>query len=297
MVDCALVIVSYRSAHDIAALLDTVPAAMAELSWQAVVVNNDPADDLAPVVSAHPETVLVQAEANLGYAGGINLGLTAARPSTWTIFLNPDLRLAPGAIAAMAKHAGHDHAVVPKIVDDDGVVQHSLRREPTILGSLGDALFGDRWDKRPSRLAEMVRTASAYDYARRVDWATGAALLVPTTAVEEVGCWDSARFFLYSEETDYCRRLREAGTSVRFLPDAVVSHRGGGSGTSDQLHALLEVNRLRYFQKWHRTLATGAFGAVVMLNNLLRIHRARNRAALRALLLPSARSALPGGQR
>lgn len=297
MVDCVLIVVSYRSARDVAALLATVPAAAAGLSWHAVVVNNEPADDLQPAVSGIPEATVIEAGANLGYAGGINLGLASAPPSRWTVFLNPDLRLRPGSLAAMAAAAGEALAVVPKIVDEAGVVQASQRREPTILGSLGDALFGDRWPTRPPALGEMVRTPSAYDAPRTVDWATGAALMVPTAVIRGVGGWDADRFFLYSEETDYCRRLRAAGTEVRYVAGAVVSHRGGGSGTSDALHALLEVNRVRYFRKWHGAVGTAAFAAVVVLNNMLRCHRSRSRAALRALLSPTARSALPGGER
>lgn len=297
MLDCALIVISYRSARDVEGLLATMPAAADGLSWQVVVVNNEPADDLRHVVSTYPQAVLVEAGKNLGYAGGINLGLASAPPSRWTVFLNPDVRLRPGAISTMATSAGETHAVVPKILDGTGTVQCSLRREPTVLGALGDALFGDVWAERPPWLAEMVRAASAYESPRNVDWATGAALLVPTTAVTDVGRWDAERFFLYSEETDYCRRLRDNGTPVHFLPDVVVSHRGGGSGASDQLHALLEVNRIRYFRKWHGPLATVVFAAVLVLNNVLRIRRTRSRAALRALLSPSARSELPSAPR
>ena len=294
MLDCALIVISYRSARDVAGLIATVPAAVSGLSWRLLVVNNDPAEDLGMVVAPHAEVEVVEADGNLGYAGGINLALASAPKSRWIIFLNPDVRLTPGSIAAMTAWAGNEHAVVPKIVDDDGTVQRSLRREPTVLGSLGDALFGDHWDNRPSWFSEMVREPSVYQRRHEVDWATGAALVVPAAAVRVVGAWDAKRFFLYSEETDYCRRLRCSGTGVYYSPAAVVSHRGGGSGTSDALHALLEVNRVRYFRKWHQPLAAGVFAAVVVLNNLLRIRRSRSRAALRALLFSSTRSALPG---
>ncbi|UFU02383.1 glycosyltransferase family 2 protein [Ruania suaedae] len=297
MIDCVLVIVSYRSASDLDALLATVPAAAGTLSWRAVVVNNDPDDDLRPILAGRPEAELIEAGANLGYAGGINRGLAAAPASRWIVFLNPDLRLGPGALESLAMATGGRDAVVPAIEDEDGRIQYSLRREPTILGSLGEALLGDRWPSRPRALSEMVRTRAAYERPGTVDWATGAVMLVPTAVVARVGPWDADRFFLYSEETDYCRRLRTAGASIRFLPEAVVSHRGGGSGTSDALHALQEVNRTRYFGKWHGRAAAAAFTAVAVLSNVLRCHRPRNRAALRALLSPAARAALPGGPR
>lgn len=296
MLDCVLIVVSYRSAHDVQGLLATVPAAVGPLTWRAVIVNNDPTDDLGPVAGACREAVLVEAGANLGYAGGINRGRASAPPSRWTVFLNPDLRLAPQAIARMAAHAGEESAVVPTIMDDAGTVQPSLRREPSILGALGDAVFGNRWPHRPGALSEIIRTCGSYEREGAVDWATGAALLVPTAAAERVGPWDN-RFFLYSEETDYCRRLRASEVPVCFQPSAVVRHRGAGSGTSDALAALLQVNRVRYFRKWHGFSATAGFTAVVVLHNLLRASRPRSRAALRTLLSPGARAALPGGAR
>ena len=113
--------------------------------------------------------------------------------------------------------------------------------------------------------------------------------------MQHVGPWDADRFFLYSEETDYCRRIRKSGHDIRFEPRAVVVHRGAGSGTSDELHALMEVNRVRYYRKWHSAPATAAFAGITVLHNLARVRRTRNRAALQALLSVRARAALPGG--
>ena len=300
MLDLRLVVVSYRTAADVARLIATVPDSVDDLGWEVVIVNNEPADAeaLAELVELHhPRVRLIETGANLGYSGGLNLGTAQAPPSRWTVFLNPDLLLGPSALARMARHAGDTRAVVPAIVDGDGVQHLSLRREPSVLGALGDALFGSRWVRRPAALSETVRAAQQYGQPTTVDWATGAALLVPTALTCTVGGWDSDRFFLYSEETDYCRRLRSAGTEIHYLPDAVVVHRGGGSGSSDALHALREVNKVRYFDKWHGSFATTAFRGVIVLDNLLRIHRSRSRAALGALLRSSARTRLPGGSR
>ncbi len=297
MIDCVLIVVSYQSSHDVTTLLSSVPAAVGNLSWHAVIVNNDPRDSLTPVVAAHEHVDLIDTESNIGYAGAINVALAAAPPSRWTLFLNPDVRLGVEAIRRMTHASGMLRAVVPLITDFDGVLQHSLRREPTILGSLGDAIFGNHWPSRPGFLSETVRAPGPYREAHAVDWATGAALLVPSRVAHEVGSWDAARFFLYSEETDYCRRLRALGSTIQFVPEAVVSHRGGGSGSSDQLHALREVNRTRYFAKWHHPLAAGGFTAIVMLHHILRVRRPESRATLRALTSPAARAHLPGGSR
>lgn len=295
MADCALIVVSYRNTVGLERLLATVPGAAGPLSWHVVVVNNAPEDDLGPLVSGVPEAEVVEAGDNLGYAGGINLGLAAAPTSRWTVFLNPDVMLTAGSLASMARAAGETTAVVPVIEDDHGDLQLSLRREPTLLRALGDTFLGNRWPARPAWLGETILSAAAYERTGEVDWATGAVIMVPTSAVAAVGPWDADRFFLYSEETDYCRRLRANGYPLQVLPEVRVMHEGAGSGTSDALHALQEVNRVRYFRKWHGASETAAFWGVVVLNNVLRSHRRRSRASLQALLTRRIRAALPGG--
>jgi N-acetylglucosaminyl-diphospho-decaprenol L-rhamnosyltransferase len=298
MIDCAVIIVAYRSADDLPALLASLPAAAGPLSWAAVVVDNYGRDHLDRVLEADPRVSLVSAGRNLGYSGGLNLGIRHAPASRFTVFLNPDLVLEPGALAALAAACGGVRvgATVPLVLDDRGTRQHSLRNEPTLSRALGEAMLGDHWPGRPHWLSEMVRMPRRYSAQAATDWATGAALMVRSEVLAQVGAWDARRFFLYSEETDYSRRLREAGHTIAFAPDAVVRHTGAGSGSSVQLEALLVVNKLRYYRKWHPALSVAAFFAVSVIHQLLRVRRPGARAALRALFSRRARAALPGGE-
>jgi GT2 family glycosyltransferase len=296
--DCTAVIVTYNSAGDVGGLLDSLPAAAAGRRVRVVVVDNDSGDDIEAVLAARPGVVFVRAGANLGYAGGINVARRHLGPTRAVLVLNPDLRLAPGSVGRLlAVLELGPGAVVPRMLGDDGVLHHSLRREPSLTRALGDALLGRRWPDRPDWLSEMVWAPEPYERQGPVDWATGAAILVSAEADAAVGDWDSGRFFLYSEETDYCRRLRAAGHEIRYVPDAVVSHKGGGSGAGPDLVALNEVNRVRYYRKYHGPVATAAFRAVVALSEALRAHRPANRRALRAVLSRRSTALLPGGER
>ena len=297
MIDCAIIIVAYRSAGDLPALLASLPDAADGLSWSVVVVDNYGLDNLAGLLG---DTVtLIQPGQNLGYSGGLNLGIRHAPPSRFTVFLNPDLVLEPGALRVLAAACRNDRvaAAVPLVVDDRGEQQRSLRREPTLSRALGEALLGDHWPNRPSWLSEMIRMPPSYRVASAVDWATGAALLVRADTLSVVGDWDADRFFLYSEETDYARRIRATGGMIWFTPHAIVSHRGAGSGSSTALEALLAVNKLRYYRKWHGALPSVLFFVVSIVHNTLRVRRPGARAALAALFSLRARAALPGGVR
>ncbi len=270
--DVAAVVVTYNSAADIGPLLETLRHEAREVRLRVIVADNSPGSETLDVVRTHEDVLAVPSGGNLGYAAGVNTGLEHAGQAEAYLVLNPDLRVLPGAVRAMLdelRRVPDAGIVVPRILDGEGQPAESLYHEPTVLRAFGDAVLGPL--PRPAWLTEWVRAASAYECAHAVAWATGAALLVSADAAAEVGEWDE-RFFLYSEETDYCRRMREAGYRVQFTPDAVVRHRLGGSGSSAQLDALLAVNRVRYMRK-HAPRRAGLYRAAMTLGAALRAPR------------------------
>jgi len=296
-VDLAIIVVAYNSAADLPSLLSSISPAVGDLTWHLVVVDNSDDPALPGIVGTDARVSLLHPGANLGYSGGLNFGVSRAPASRFTVFLNPDLCLQPHSLSRLAAacEAGRTAASVPLVVNERGEPRPSLRREPTALRSLGEALLGDHWPTRPGFLAEMVRDADSYLQPSAIDWATGAALMVRSDVVIAVGAWDSARFFLYSEETDYSRRIRASGHEILFTPSAVVSHRGSGSGSGPSLDTLLAVNKLRYYRKWHGLSASIIFAAVAVIHNVLRLRRPESRQTLRAFFSAPARAALPGG--
>jgi N-acetylglucosaminyl-diphospho-decaprenol L-rhamnosyltransferase len=292
----SVITVTYNSARDVGGLLASLSEGGA-VNAEVIVVDNDSQDETLSVVEHHPNVRLVRAGANLGYSGAINRGRGIRRGSGAVVVLNPDLRLQHEALVRLAE-ALQDSRVgiaVPRILDADGNLFHSLRREPTVGRALGDALLGRRWPHRPAWLSEVVWDDRAYEAPHPVDWATGAALMVRPECDAALGDWDAERFFLYSEETDYARRARDAGYLVQYVPTATVVHRGSGSGGSALLGALLVVNRVRYFEKHHGRLHATAFRAAAALHELLRFWSPEHRIALRCVLRRSTWESLPGG--
>jgi exopolysaccharide biosynthesis WecB/TagA/CpsF family protein len=288
------VVVTYNSAGHIDALVTSLRTEAAAVRMRLVVVDNASTDATCDVVAAHRDVCLLRAPGNLGYAGGINHGLALAGTDDAILVLNPDLEVVPGVVETMLARLSHPGvgAVVPRMVDLDGTTFHSIRREPTPLTALGDALLGGHLRSRPGFLAETVYAAAPYRTAHPVDWATGAALLVHPRAAAAVGAWDE-QFFLYSEETDYFRRLRDAGWQVWFEPGAAVRHERGGSGTSPELTALLEVNRVRYARKYRSRVGAAATSAAVRLGCALRRRDPGHRLASTFLARPVMWPVLP----
>jgi len=283
-VDVGIVVITYNSSDSVGALLDSIPAAMGDLSAETVVVDNRSTDGTADFVEERGDVRVIRAS-NDGYAAGFNVGVQALSSCPALLVLNPDLELHPGSVAVMRSALRPGVGVVaPRVLDEHGDLTRSLRNEPTILRATGLSKTG--WEV----FDEYVRRPEKYAYPRNVDWALGAALLVDRACYERVGGWDET-FFLYSEETDFCLRARDLGWRTRYEPAAVVSHVGGGSGRSARTHAMQVVNRVRLYRRRHRLIPSIAYHATLLASEaswILRGHP-ESRAAVKALLRSSAR--------
>jgi GT2 family glycosyltransferase len=184
-------------------------------------------------------------------------------------------------------------AVVPLILNADGTVECSVRNEPALLGNLLDAVLTARVASRLGLPSEGEYREHFYRESRDVAWATGAAILIPLNVAREVGDWNET-FFLYAEETDFLRRIRERNLAVRFEPSAVVKHRGAGSGSSIELAALMAVNRVRYVEMHHGRFYAVLYRASVLLGHGIRSASAIHRYALSTVFRRGRWRQLPG---
>jgi N-acetylglucosaminyl-diphospho-decaprenol L-rhamnosyltransferase len=215
-----VVVVTYNSQATVAAALRSVIGD--PLVATVVVVDNVSVDGSVQVAEGMGATV-VRSPVNSGFGTGCNLG-AAQGGSPWLFFLNPDAALEPGSLAGMVDHAsGHPRVgvVASEVREPTGEPQPVRRRFPVWWRAFAEPGLAARWDE--------------WHYRRRsvpaggpVDWVSAAAILVRREAFEEVGGFDEG-FFLYSEETDLCWRLRHAGYATHWLPGCPSSHRSGSS--------------------------------------------------------------------
>ncbi|HKU12102.1 MAG TPA: glycosyltransferase, partial [Sinomonas sp.] len=292
--DVAVLVATYNNAGTIGPLLDSLRSAARRVRLRVVVADNSPDRRTLDAVAAFPDVLAFRTGGNLGYAGAINAATAAAGDAEAYLVLNPDCEMLPGAVDAMLARlrASAAGAVVPLLLTDDGGRHHSLRREPTAVRAWGDALFGAKLPRRPHWIAETDYDGESYAHAHTVDWATGAAIMISAEASRAAGPWDE-RYFMYSEETDYCRALRLKGYDVWFEPAAHVLHSGAGSGTSSGLAALMAVNKIRYMRKHHPGASAALATAAVVVREALRAGSGEHRRTLAALVRPGRWHSLP----
>lgn len=280
-----VLIVTHNSAHEIDDLLDSLPSAAGSVHYDTVIVDSGSTDETASKVSIRGDCVVLEAS-NIGYAAGLNKGISARPQSSYYLLLNPDVVLADGAIERMmAPFRNRSVGIVaPRIQDTDGGLTRSIRREPSVLRAVG---LGRT--RRPL-LDEYVSSPREYTYGHPVDWALGAALMVSRGCIDRIGLLDES-FFLYSEETEYCLRAREHGYLTWFEPTAVCTHIGGASGTTTLTHSIQVLNRVRLYRRRNNRVSSTAYFGLTLLGELSRWARGNlhSRTAVVALLVPRKR--------
>jgi GT2 family glycosyltransferase len=285
----SIIIVTYNSAGSLPALLDSIPAGLEEMrQYEVVVIDNDSRDGSAELAEAHAvRPRVIRMGRNAGYAAAINAGAATVDRDRALLILNPDLRLYPRAALPLAEQLSNSAigVAVPTNYTEDGSVDLTLRREPSMSTAWVDALLGGKLAGKVG-LGETITTPTSYGQRALVDWATGSALMISAITRSIVGEWDES-FFLYSEEVDYLRRVRDAGFGVLYEPQSRVMHAGGGSGRNPTLFALQTANRIRYYAQHHGAVSTLIFRLGVVTGEALRCWRdPSHRAALSSSIKP-----------
>jgi N-acetylglucosaminyl-diphospho-decaprenol L-rhamnosyltransferase len=240
------VIVSYNSSDT---LRDCVEPLTAIPGVTVTVVDNDSTDGSLETIADLPAT-RIESGRNGGFSFGCNVGL-AAGDAPLVLFLNPDARLEPPALAAMvAALEAHPSAglVGPRLLDEDGELMPSRRRFPRVTSTWSQAFFLHRLLPRARWVDEVDRRWDDYLESDEPEWVSGACMLARRELLERIGGLDEG-FFLYCEDTDLCARIRAAGFTIRYEPDAVVHHMGGRSAPRQSLLPILAESRALYAAK------------------------------------------------
>ncbi|HOG46949.1 MAG TPA: glycosyltransferase family 2 protein [Anaerolineae bacterium] len=232
-----------------------------ERTLQILVVDNASSDGSAEMVRQSFPGVQVLASANRGFAAGNNAGIAASR-GRYVLLLNPDTEVAGDALTTLLDYmdAHPDVGVAgPQLRYPDGRRQPSRRRFPTPLTGFWESTLLQRCFPRNRWAARYYVLDQPDDAEADVDWLVGAALLVRREAIAQAGLLDEG-YFMYSEEMEWCRRIRMQGWRVVYQPAAVVIHHEGRS--SEQVvaarHLYFQTSKLRYYRQVHGPLWTAA---------------------------------------
>lgn len=284
-VDVAAVVVTFNSQSHIAHLLDSLPGAMGDLSFSVTVVDNGSTDGTLDLLASRSDCQVVRST-NDGYAAGMNKGVHASPGARAVLILNPDALLDAGCVPALMKvlHRSEVGIVAPRVREEDGSLSPTLRRGPT-MGRVGGLSFTGL-----ARFTERIEDPDEYVEEHEVEWAVGAILLIEAGCYATLGGMDES-YFLYSEETDFSLRAKDAGWITVYTPTAGAMHVGGGSGESASTHTMKILNRVRLYRRRRGTALAVVYFALTVLTEIRRalLGHGKSWPTTIALLRPSAR--------
>lgn len=268
--DLSVVMVTHQGRDLALAALRTARAAVGSLRVEWLVVDCGSGDGTPDAVEAAFADITVTRRPNIGFAAGNNVALARAR-GRYVLLLNPDMEIVGGTLSALVAAIDERPSVGAASVvqqSPDGALQLTIRCFPSPLRQLGEALMLSRLPGL-NHLQEEDGRPEHYEQERSADWLVGGFLLVRREAIDEVGGLDE-RFFLFSEETDWCRRLRTAGWDIRHLPIMRVTHHTGRSSRAD-LYAQNSFSKILYARKHFSRPARVVFHGALILRHGARL--------------------------
>jgi len=239
----SIVIVTFNACEDVERCLASVVASQPTVDYEVVVVDNASTDGTVDAIRTRwPGVRLIEAGGNLGYARANNIGIRQSFGQL-VLLLNGDTVVPAGALDRLVDvlDSRPDVGVVgPRLVDARGRAELS---------------FGNMispWNELRQKIRARGDVERLTSTARDVDWVSGACLLVRRADAEAVGLLDE-RFFLYTEDVDFCAAVRRLGRRVLFTPAAEIVHlRGRSRATAPAaMNVAYRRSHIAFYEKHH----------------------------------------------
>jgi GT2 family glycosyltransferase len=249
----SIVIICWNDLKVIQDCLKSIYAQTVQLDFEVIVSDNGSTDGSLACIREHfPNVRIVLNGANLGFAKGNNAGIRVAQ-GEYVLILNPDTIIHDKALEKLVAYAdAHPKAGAfgCRVLNRDGSSQNPARPIPTVRGYLIAALCL-RW---LGRISDFFNSDTYIGWdgqtEREIGFQSGCCVMFRRELLNQLNGFDE-RFFYHFEESDLCYRLWKMGSSIRFCPEAVITHLGGQSVGRFPIRFALETyrSRYRYFYK------------------------------------------------
>lgn len=244
--DLSIIIVSFNARADLEACLESLHASPPLASHEIIVVDNASTDDSLSRARRWPDVHVIEQTTNVGFARANNAGIRASRGAA-LLLLNSDTIVPAGAIDRLMRELDAPEIAVvgPRLVDSTGRAELSFGR------------MMNPWNEwRQKRLARGNRVESLTRERHYPDWVSGACLLVRRSDAEAVGLLDE-RYFMYTEDVDFCAAIRARGRRVLFTPEVQVIHKRGRSAAAapELTRTAYRRSQVAFYEKHHPSWA------------------------------------------
>lgn len=256
MMNLSVIIVTWNSADEILACVESVISNSENIKPEIIIIDNNSSDNTFEIVKKinYPNFLVHKNESNLGYTKAVNQGIRSSK-GEYILLLNPDTVIQKGALDKLRNFMetnGNYSACAPKLLNSDGSIQFSVRNFPgywdmfchfSLLALLFSKtkVFG-RWKMK------------YFDYSADCDinQPMAAALMFRKSGINQNSCMDE-QYEMFFNDVDLCKSFIDAGYKIRYISDSKVTHGHGVSIKKDRTRMIKTWNRdcLKYFEKYH----------------------------------------------
>jgi len=252
MIKVSIIIVSFNAREDLVRCLEALHSSPPAVSHEIVVVDNQSTDDSAHAARQWADVRVIEAGTNLGFARANNLGIRATT-GAMVLLLNSDTVVPPGAIDALVTLLDDQPEVAvvgPRLVDSSGRAELSFGRMIGPFNELRQKILVRGHAKGWSIVTSVVNRLTRR--AHTPDWVSGACLLVRRDDAEAVGLFDE-RYFMYTEDVDFCAAIRARQRAILFVPQIEVVHLRGRSAAAAPAatQRAYRTSHIAFYEKHH----------------------------------------------
>lgn len=248
MTDLSILILTLNSRDYLRECLNSIRHFAPQADFEIWVADNGSSDGTPEMLAEEfPEVQLIQNQTNLGFTVPTNQLLRAAR-GEFMLLLNPDTKLTEDCFTPQLEYLKQNPEVgicIPKVLNTDGSFQRQSRRgEARPLEVIGYFMKLGRLFPKSKALNGYLQSWLPEDEVAEVKAVSGSCMFIRRQTWQQLGDFDE-RFFAYQEDSDYCKRARDAGWKVMYVPLSRILHYGGKGGSGAQ--------PWRSIFQWHRS--------------------------------------------
>jgi len=275
MLDVSIIVVNWNGRDLLARCLQCVESTIKQATYEVIVVDNASTDGSQDMVKREfPQVKLIENTSNVGFARANNQAMAMAQ-GRYVLLLNSDAFVKEGTVDTMVAFMDtHPEAGMAgcKLLYEDGRLQPSCSSFPTLATEFFMATRLDKLFPKSPLFGRYLMTYWNFDSLREVDSIMGAFMMVRASAIEQVGMMDE-RYFMYSEEADWCFQFKKAGWKIYFVPNTEAVHLWWGSGRKlrVEMHIQMYRSKVLFFRKNYGWLASMILKFLFGLNCLLRL--------------------------
>jgi GT2 family glycosyltransferase len=260
----SIIITHHRTPVLLKLCLKSIKENIGDVEHEIIVVDSQSKptyQDLAEEIS--PQVKFIPFSKNVGYAKLVNKGIQSLK-GEYVLILNADILVLKDSISRMIEYIQNNPQVgivAPQLLTFNNQPQVSCFRFPSIGAILARRTFLGRLNWGKKKINQFLMTGEDFSSSKKVDWVQGSAMLIRKKAIDKVGLIDE-RFFMYLEDTDWCRRFWQNGYQIVYLPSAQMSHyyyrvskKWGGflDALFNRYTRIHLISAIKYFWKWRKT--------------------------------------------